>query len=258
MLFAKRNILTLLYAVFVVSGLSAQEMQISGGPEFGIGVFEIDNSFVSGPPLLLPTLYKEKIDAAFLAPGVSFAVRSFSDTSRPVQAGFIFRDRAIFITNVELTGTVSRNASSERLSESYSAADNDFFIGLLDFDTGVSVRHILSKRLQFYTDLGVNFSIMQYKNFETYDTLDYWGMGLFAALSLQVNLVKTMYLEFGLNTIMNLLSNQEGYRHNLKADYEDSGRTDLTSIAVYVHIGWRIDLKKYAAVPSPETAAPGS
>jgi hypothetical protein len=116
---------------------------------------------------------------------------------------------------------------------------------MMDFDFGISTRYIISERFQFYADLGVNASIASFEDYDTNDTLSYWGAGIFSILALQVNLPKTMYLEFGMNAIMNIFSSQEGTipLYNKKIEFEDSGRWDLPVVAAYIHIGWRFDLK---------------
>jgi hypothetical protein len=70
-----------------------------------------------------------------------------------------------------------------------------------------------------------------------------------AELALQINITKTMYLEMGLNTIMNFYSHQEG-QVNIPfgsgyqtVKYEHTGKFDLVSASPYIHLGWRIGLK---------------
>jgi hypothetical protein len=216
-------------------------MQLSGGMEFGFGVFRVNNDFAYLPPVLF---LNENTKSLFFAPGLSLSLRYFPDTDTTL--GFFFRDRAIFITNGKTTGTQSVDGSitySEKISETYSAADG--FIGIMDFDFGPSFRFILSEKLQLCTDLGVNFTIMDTEDDESSETLNYWGIGIFSAVALQLNIGKIMYLEFGLNTIMNIVSSQKGKIYDpMYVTYEDTGRFDLISMAPYIHIGWRLDVKR--------------
>jgi hypothetical protein len=238
----KRRVLFAVCIAAVMYGLAAQEAQLSIGPEFGIGVFKVNNDFAfsqSGQAFLC----KEEFSAFSLAPGFSLSIRRFLDSDSPVAMGFVFRDSALFVTNYRQNGRATVNGSSEGISETYGPSD-DFFISAMSFDLGPSSRYILSQRLQFYADIGFNFTMMD-SEIEG-DTRNYLGLGLFSDLALQVNLKKPLYLEFGLNAIINILSNQKGtyVMNNQKIDFEDTGRWDLVSLAPYIHIGWRIDLKK--------------
>ena len=245
---AKKMVVVIVLAAFgavVLAGnVSAQEMQLSGGMEFGFGVSRVNNDFAfydTGDVYH----YNENYKSLFFAPGLSLSLRYFPDTESTL--GFFFRDRSIFITNAKITGTGSiTNGSitiSEKISETYSAADG--FMGIMDFDFGPSFRFILSEKLQLCTDLGVNFTIMDTEDDESGETLNYWGIGIFSAVALQLNIGKIMYLEFGLNTIMNIVSSQKGKIYDpMYVAYEDTGRFDLISMAPYIHIGWRLDVKK--------------
>jgi len=239
----KKAILFSLASILLMGGLSAQEMQLSGGFEFGLGTFKVDNDFAFTQGQYA-YLIKEETTTAFFAPGLSFSVRCFPNFDSNI--GFLFRDRSIFITNGKTTGTGSVNGVSAKISEGYSIADDTYFISIMDFDLGPSIRFILSERLQFYTDLGVNLTIMESEDDDTGDTLDYWGMGIFSVLALQVNLTKMMYLEFGITSIINVVSSQKGkvYFDDQKLTYEDTGRFDLISSATYIHVGWRLDVEK--------------
>jgi hypothetical protein len=245
----KKTILLSLFFVVNIHILPAQEMQLSGGLEFGVGTLKVDNNFWFD---IWPHsyLYSENSTSVLYAPGLSFSVRVFKNVvNNTFSSGFVFRDRALFVTHYTQTGTASLGPSYSmtpiKISETYSIGDG-FFISMMDFDMGISTRYIISERFQFYADLGVNVSIASFEDYDTNDTLGYWGAGIFSLLALQVNLQKTMYLEFGMNAIMNIFSSQEGVVHiyNEKVEYEDSGRWDLPLIAAYIHIGWRFDLKK--------------
>lgn len=243
----KRNFFLLFFITLIMNSLPAQEMQLSFGPEAAVAIYKVNNdiAFRNG---IYGYFLNENTASSLFAPGISISMRVFGDDNT-YSSGFFFRDRTIFVTNVTQTGTASINDTTVKISEKYSIKDTDFFISMMDFDFGTSTRFIISKRLQFYTDLGVNFTIMDYEDYETYDTSSYWGAGIFAALALQVNLTKTMYLEFGLNSIINAFSSQEGTYYledfnNKEIKYKDSGRWDLTSSAVYINIGWRLNLQE--------------
>jgi hypothetical protein len=233
--------------------LSAQEMQLSGGLELGFGVFKVNNDFWFPDIFSRPT-YNENSSSVFFAPGLSALVRKFQNVNNKFSMGFVFRGRVIFVTNYKQTGTVSITypyviypvPAPEKISETYSIADDDFFIGIMDFGIGSSVRYMISDRLQFYIDLGINGSIADFEDYDTTNTLNYLGTGIFSGMALQVNLRKTMYLEFGMSSIMNVISRQEGTYNinNQRGKYEDSGKWDLMSVAVYIHIGRRFDLNK--------------
>jgi len=254
----KRTIFILSLAVLVIYSLPAQEMQLSFGSEAAFGVYEVNNDFafrVGSSGYFL----NETTTSVFLAPGLSFSMRVFND-SNTISKGFFFRDRALFMTHITQTGTASINDYSEKINEKYSIKDMDFLISMMDFDMGSSSRIILSRRVQFYTDLGLNFTLMDYEDFETGDTSSYWGVGFFAALSFQFNFSKTVYLELGINSIINVYSGEESTFYlkdfgNREINYRDSGKWDLISSAAYLHIGWRLDsneLRKKLYTGEPE------
>jgi hypothetical protein len=238
-----KKIIIAFFIIFATINISAQEMQFSGGLEAGFGALKINNDFWFN----YGNNYffcNETINSVFFAPGISFSVRVFSDKKNIISQGFIFRDCAIFIANMEQLGTISINNYSQSISNTLSLAD-DFFISIMNFDMGISYRFGNSSRLQFYTDLGVNLTIMDSEDYETNDTFKYLGFGIFSGLALQINLKTNLYLELGLNSILNIFSSQEGtYQtpYNTRIEYEDSGRLDLPIVAAYIHIGWRIDL----------------
>jgi hypothetical protein len=225
--------------------ITASEMQLFGGFEFGFGSYEVKNDF-----WFTNNVYgyfcTEDTTSVFFAPGITLGVRVFFDGN---PFGFIFRDRALFITNLKQAGKVSINNVYTSISETYSVADDDFFIGLMDFSSGLSFRHIISNRFQFYADCGLNFSVMESEDYDSGDTLEYLGLGIFSTLALQTNITQIMYFEFGINSIINILSNQEGeyknpfYPSQLKK-YEDTGRFDLISVAAYLTLGWRLNLEE--------------
>jgi hypothetical protein len=247
----KNKILFCFFIAVIINILPAQELQLSLGPEFAFGTYKVNNDIafnVGNDAYLL----NETTDSVFFAPGINFSMRVFMDTVNPVSQGFFFRDRAIFVTNMLQAGTATIKDRTENIREKYSPSNMDFFIGIMDFDTGWSTRYKISEKIQFYADLGINFTIMDYENYDTRATLNYWGAGIYAALAWQVNLPKSMYLEFGLNSIINVLSSQKGVEYFFiplnyykEIKYEDSGRWDLTSTSVHISIGWRIDLKEY-------------
>ncbi|MHC6202037.1 hypothetical protein ACYULU_02440 [Breznakiellaceae bacterium SP9] len=227
--------------------IDAFEMQLFGGFEFGLGVFKVNSDVAysdGNSPIALGDLLNEDTASAFFASGFTFGLRLFYDDS-PI--GFIFRDRAIFITDVKQTGRASINGDSFWVSETYSTND-DFIISIMDFDPGVSVRYKLSDRFQFYTDLGINFTIMDSEDYDSGEKLNYWGFGIYSALALQMNLTQQLYLELGINAIHNILSSQKGEfinRYNGKiVKYEDAGRFDLSTVAAYLTIGWRLNIER--------------
>lgn len=240
----KRSVFALI-AVLVVAGVHGQEIQLSGGFEAGFGVFKVDNDFGfsdAGNYFLC----NEKAKTVFFAPGLSFAVRLFLNPDKAVSTGFFFRDRAVFMTNAKQTGTASVNGVRESITGTVPLFD-EIFVGIMDFDLGESTRFKISDRLQFYADLGVNFTIMVSENDKAGEAYNYWGFGIFSDLALQVNLTSSLYFEFGLNAIINIISSQEGtYRTpgNTEIKYEDTGRGDLISASPYIHVGWRFDLLK--------------
>ncbi|MDR0720228.1 MAG: hypothetical protein LBF78_11390 [Treponema sp.] len=232
--------------------INATEMQIFGGFEAGFGTYKVKNDFwfYSSPTVFG---FTEDTETVFFAPGLTFGVRVFSDNS-PI--GFIFRDRAIFMTNLKQTGKILGQSSlasmSETISKTRSAADGDFIISIMDFSPGVSLRYQISDRFQFYTDLGLNLTIMEYEEFDSDEAMKYLGLGIFSTLAVQASVTRNMYLEFGINGIMSILSNQEGaLGHPLDSNqvikYEDTGKFDLNSPSVYLSIGWRLDVEKARA-----------
>jgi len=250
----KKGVLISLLVILAVGNLAAQEvsvelvgeMQISGGAEFAFGAFKIDNNiaFYQGSSAYF---LNEKSTLTFLAPGFSLYLRYFTDLDSLSSRGFFFRDRAIFISNGELTGTGSLNDYPFSISANYSMEDDNApFTSIMDFSTGISYRYIISDGFQFYTDFGVNFTIMDSES--EGETLSYWGGGLYTAMAFQVNLTKTMYLELGINSIINAFSSQNGEFYNVLIDrttkYEDTGRWDLMSVAAYLNIGWRMDVQQ--------------
>jgi len=254
----KRVIILLFFVALILNSLHSQEMQFSFGTEAAFGVYSVDNDFTFtsggwhwlGDSYVIDTyLCKQKTDSLFFAPGMDFSIRVFSNDDK-ISRGFFFRDRAIFVTNITEKGTNTINLKSEKINETYSLKNMDFFVSMMDFDLGLSQRFKLSKKIQLYIDIGVNFTIMNYESDDSKDTYDYYGGGIFSGFSMQLNLTKKLYLEFGINTIINVFSSLKG-TVNLeelggKKDfkYEDAGRWDLTSMAAYINIGWRIDLKR--------------
>jgi len=107
------------------------EMQLSGGLEFGFGTLKIDNDFWYNNN---GTNYfcSEKTDTVFFAPGISFTLRVFADINKNISTGLIFRDRAVFMTNMKQVETFSRNNISSSISETLTVSD-DLFISIMDF-----------------------------------------------------------------------------------------------------------------------------
>jgi len=242
-----------IFTVFIILcsvNIYTQEMQLSVGNDFGGGVFKVNNDFwfsYGGDNYY----YNEDSTTTFFAPGLSFTIRVFPDDNT-FSRGFVFRSRVMFITNGKTFGTYtignSYSSYSEKSSENFSISD-DFSTSIMDFGLGESIRYKISDRLQFHTDLGVNFTWMDSE--ENMDnnssTLNYLGAGLFSDLAFQVNLTSKLYLELGSNATVNIFSSQKGKiqmpEFNIKTEYEDTGRLDLVSVAFYIQLGWRYDLK---------------
>jgi hypothetical protein len=173
------------------------------------------------------------------------------DETAGITSGFIFHDSATFVTNMTRKGnaTIKRSLgtdTAENFHDTYSASD-DFFISIMNFDFGPSYKVKISEKVSFYTDLGLNITIMD-ADLQS-NTLEYWGFGIFSDLALQFNLTTKMYLEIGINSIINIISSQTGsfanpYSPSQKINYEDTGKFDLVSVAPYIHIGRRLDLQK--------------
>jgi len=245
----KKYIFTVLIILSAVN-IYTQEMQLSGGTDFGLGIFSVNNNFWfnSGSDYFY---CKENTTTTFFSPGFSFTIRVFPDDNT-ASMGFVFRDRVLFITNEKKLGTLtignSHDQYSQKISETYSILD-DSFTGIMDFGLGQSIRFKISNGLQFCADLGVNLTYMDSEDYETGSTLTYLGIGVFSNIAFQINFTSELYLELGLNTIINILSNQNGKIHiseyNIITEYEDTGRWDLISTALYIQIGWRFDLQKF-------------
>jgi len=248
-----RKFVFTIFIILSTVNIYSQEMQISGGNDFSAGVFNVNNSFWfdSGGYYWF---CKENTSSVFFAPGISFTVRVFYDDN-PVSRGFVFRDRVVFVTNEKTAGTISINTYSERISETSSISDDELTT-IMDFGLGQSYRFKISKRLYFYTDIGVNFTWMDSEDYETGSTLNYLGGGIFADVAFQINFTERLFLELGLNTITNIFSSQNGKiyvpEENINVKYEDTGRWDLMSMAFYIQIGLRFDLKKTRGEPLQE------
>ena len=241
----------------VTKGLHAAELQISGGAEFAGGINKTNDEFGlhfrdnTGDH---PVSFNANYTTMFFAPGMSLEIRLFPDLKETFfERGFVFRGRAVFISNYRQTGTLTTTSSlfsrtTDDFSSSYSAIDDDFFISSMDFDIGHSSRFNISYRFEFYVDLGANLTIMDFEELtdERKEVTSYWGCGIFAQLGFQVSLAEPMYLEFGLCTIVNVFSSREKKRsmpeYSQRVEYTSGDRWDLTSLSLYVHLGWRIDI----------------
>jgi hypothetical protein len=262
----KRNILFLLAIVFLAVSvqLYSQEVQMSAGLETGIITLEENfNSWsdIGGKSYI----FKGTNTSAYWGTGISLMVRVFADADAPFTTGFIFRDRAVFVTNYIQTGNLTGYRFSPSLGngissgnggshswaqEKYSVFEDNFFMSSMDFDLGYSSRIRISKGFSFYADLGVNLTIMDYEEYESIsssksiESYSYLGAGIFAQLSLQISFTDSIYMEFGLNSILNAFSSQsrefieEESGQKVKVEY--TGRWDSPSIAAFLHIGWRI------------------
>lgn len=247
----KKTIFSLLFIIVILNSLPAQEegsqagniteynweVQILGGLEFGAGVFSQSFGISDGAD----TIALDS-DNLYFALGLSFATRRFNIVESKHSTGFFFRSRALVVTGGSTTGTLTLNGFTEKINDKYSL-DDDNIITFMDFNFGPSFRNILSERWQFYLEPGINFTIMEDEDLKTGDLLNYWGVGLYFGTAFQLNLSKNMFLEFGLNSIINIISSQEItlYDSGSKIKFEDAGRFDLTASAIYIQFGWRIN-----------------
>ena len=240
----KKIFLLIILVILAINSAPAQEVQLSLGLELGLGSFKIENEFNLSANINFASMHREKLDYTFLAPGLSFSLRGFSDAESSILTGYFVRSRIILAAALWETGTTTGN---NKVTEKYTLND-DYLLGLIEFDFGPSIRYIISEKLYLITDFGLNFTFLDkedYREFWQNRTLNYWGIGLYGAAALQTNLSRTMYMEFGLNGMINIISSQEGtyaINQNHAIRYEDSGRWDLFSGGVFVHIGWRFDL----------------
>ncbi|MDR0313209.1 MAG: hypothetical protein LBI14_06395 [Treponema sp.] len=248
----KQKLCFLLVIVFfaVSAQLYSLEVQLFAGPETGfIGLDEninfwsklgVNNFF-----------FKGNNTSKYWAVGVSLGVRLYTVESDMIAVGFVFRDRALFAINYRETGTLSLNGETESWSgRSYSVFKDDFSMSFMDFDLGISYKFNMGKRVSLLAEFGVNLTIMDYEEYDgkfTVGSFNYLGGGIFGQLALQVNLTDRMYLEFGLNGILNAFSSLKGKLYvgdpyffiPQKIEYTGTGRWDSRSIAAYLQVGWR-------------------
>ncbi|MCL2809108.1 MAG: hypothetical protein FWD24_03455 [Treponema sp.] len=237
-----KKIICIFIFCFIIFNIFAQEMQISVGINFNFGVYEQENT-VFLPIVPLPPVYyifDYNTSTTFPSIGISFLVRVFPESDAMVTPGFVFHDRAIFSLNWKESGYIN----NVRYSEEFTIDDG--MITIMDFGMGISYRIRLSDWFNLYSDLGANLTIMDFDDFNR-TTSNYLGAGIFAALSLQMNLSQTLFLELGINSILNAFSSTKGQlvnpvNPNQVVKYKDSGRWDLTTIAAFLHVGWRFDL----------------
>lgn len=229
----------------------AQEMQLSLGADFNFGVFKTHSTtFIPTGNMLFPNSYyvfDEDLTSSFFSTGLSIFVRAFPESNAFLTRGFIFRDRAIFVTSWEESGYIN----GVYVSEEFTIKDS--MISIMDFGLGLSYRFKFPKGFYFYTDLGINLTIMDVEDNFTDYKMNYLGAGFLMDIAMQYDITQKVYLEFGLNTIMNVFSSQEGqFRnpYNLRQilKFDNTGRWDLTMAALYLHVGWKIDLKELAAL----------
>jgi hypothetical protein len=246
----KVTVVILVMLSFTVK-IDATELQLFTGLEFGVGVYKVDNDFWFNNGSYYYFCH-EDTSSVFFAPGLTFGLRIFPENS---WLGFVLRDRALFITNGKQTGKISINNQYTSISDTYSIADDDFFVGIMDFDPGMSIRYKISDRLHLYIDLGLNFTIMNSGQYDSGDTLKYFGLGIFSAGALQFNITQKVYLEFGINVMLDMISTQERkirnpYNQTELKKYEDTGKFDLTTMAAYLTIGWRFDVEQLRGRPA--------
>jgi hypothetical protein len=250
----------------------AQELQLSGGFDYGLVFYDVDNSFLAPFGYGSDFYVSQKSESFFLAPGISFMLRMYPE--KPANSlgvsGFFFRDRMMLVTNATEKGDVTialPNGSfiyngktgtsfTEKVSREWSLSGGGAVILIGDLAMGVTSKLDLSERVSFIADIGLNLSIASFiyasaKENET-DTVSYTGAGLFDELGLQINLTKTLYVELGFNVALNMISYQEGEivfpspsntSEYKTVKYEDTGRNDLGAITPYLHIGWKLNFK---------------
>jgi hypothetical protein len=260
----------------MAAAANAQELQLSGGFDFGFGFFSQDTTVVA-PIEDYKFIASQKGQTDFFAPGSSFTMRLYPEkpAGSLLVCGFVVRDRMLLVVNAKEKGTATiefPNWSSvfpsialkqtETISKKRSISDDDFAIGIWEFDMGATLKFVLSERFNVFADMGVQMSIASFiydvKGISEKDSLVYLGCGIFEALGMQIYLTKSLYAELGFNLALNLVSNQEGempFPNPFSAvnnaykmiKYEDTGVDDLGVIAPYLHIGWRIDVKRLVA-----------
>jgi hypothetical protein len=257
-LYMKKSIIALFFVLMFAAQIHSLEMQLSFGPEYGIGTLKVDNDYKLNNGSGYESA-NQTSDAFFYGPGIGFMVRVFPDFTTAVTYGFVFRDNVIMATNYEQAGKAVRynggytpigmTEYQEGKFKNSESLDSDGFLLLVsNFNPALSTRMQLAKRVVLYSDLGINLTTMDFES--NGSTLNYLGFGIFAQPALQINLTDKLYFEFGLNSVINIFSHQEGeyaYKdiagNDIKSKYEDSGKFDGVYLGAYIHIGWRIDLK---------------
>ena len=189
----------------------------------------------------IPTLYfKEESDISFFAPGLSFSVRFFPDTNHPISLGLIARSSVAFMVYINNANPFT--VSPPRIQSTPKVLKlSEQIVSLVDIGIGPSFRFNYFDKFPIYWDFGPNITFMNAENFKRNDTLDYFGFGIFSNIASQLDISTQLYLEFGLNSIFNILSWQKGVYSpfGFKNNYEDKGKWDLISGAVFIHVGWR-------------------
>ncbi|MCL2720994.1 MAG: hypothetical protein FWD47_06605 [Treponema sp.] len=220
----------------ITGNIMALEMQISGGVDLSFVTHKVENTIVEPlvPPLYFGINYANT--ASFTSIGISFLIRVFPDDYNAFSTGFVFRDRAVFSLGWKENGHIDGIPHSGKFKS------KDGMYSIMDFGVGLSQRFLMTRRFSFYTDLGVNFTIMDFDDFED-STINYWGAGMFADLSMQINFSQKIYLELGVNSVLNAFSSSKG--NILDIEFKDSGRWDYSTVTAYLHIGWRYDLGSF-------------
>jgi hypothetical protein len=118
----------------------------------------------------------------------------------------------------------------------------------MDFGVGFSYRFLTSAKTRLYIDFGFNVTVMESEDNVAKSLSNYLGMGAFIQPAFEVFLTDEIYLEFGVNTILNDVSNTKNsfpdpFNQNRKIEYEGTGRWDLISGAPYIHIGYLLGRK---------------
>jgi len=239
-----------LFAVLVIlaaAGGYAQEMRLSVGNDFAIGAYRINNDFwTSAIETLGPyAVFNETTNALYFAPGVSFAVRFFSGTDAAVSKGVVFRTAALVMAAVrEKRATRINGSPPETASETRTIAD-DVFVIVIDAGAGPSYRFKITDRTRFYTDLGLNLTVMGSEDYSGSAKHNYIGVAVFSGLAFQFDFTRRFFLELGLNSKITVFSGRKGTYAigDARIGYEDSGRWDMFQAAAYLHAGWRVDAR---------------
>lgn len=248
-----KRIALALFCLGTAAALPA-EMQLQIGPEIGLGVWKdtLTVPYETYPGFGMWNVYQDNITQSYTMPGFGIVLRTFPDELFPNQlgkSGVVLRTNVSFVTNLTEDGI------------SYRSSDDNFSITRAFFGLGASSAFLFSKRVHLITEFGFGVSMMN--TAWIYDTgdlkkLEYntMGFGLFSDIGFQFNFTKRLYLELGVNALLNFFSSMEGEAtlnttSRRRVDFDDAGRFDFTAVGFYLHIGWRIPI--FAQKPVEKT-----